>query len=66
MAFVIIVPFVLAILSKTNPDLIFKSRNGKTINDDTKRFFFVFCIIFGMMFLSVFGAEVVCAAQVEQ
>ncbi|MCQ2078401.1 MAG: hypothetical protein MJZ20_15465, partial [Bacteroidaceae bacterium] len=54
MAFVIIVPFVLAILSKTNPDLIFKSRNGKTINDDTKRFFFVFCIIFGMMFLSVF------------
>lgn len=38
MAFVIIVPFVLAILSKTNPDLIFKSRNGKTINDDTKGF----------------------------
>lgn len=54
MAFVIIVPFVLAILSKTNPDLIFKSRNGKTINDDTKRLFFVFCIIFGMMSLSVF------------
>lgn len=54
MAFVIIVPFVLAILSKTNPDLIFKNRNGKTINDDTKRFFFVFCIIFGMMFLLVF------------
>ena len=54
MIFAVIAPFVLAILSKTNPDLIFRSRNGKTINDDTKRFFFVFCIIFGMMSLSVF------------
>lgn len=50
----IIGPLVFALLGKTHPELISRNRNGQPMDEDGKRFFFVFCIIFGMMFLSVF------------
>ena len=48
----IIGPLVFALLGKTHPELISRSRNGQPMDEDSKRFFFRACFIMSSMFLS--------------